>query len=66
MKKAYNAPKLTIYGSVEEITQAVGQSSASDTIFFNGQPIQIQGLPNTGSRDGQIQITPRGNQLVAR
>lgn len=39
MKKAYNAPKLTIHGSVEEITQAFGQTSTSDTVFFNGQPL---------------------------
>ncbi len=60
MKKAYNAPKLTIHGSVEEITQAFGQTSTSDTIFFNGQP--LVGFSTTGSRDGQI--VPFGNPQV--
>ncbi|WP_414565659.1 MULTISPECIES: lasso peptide [unclassified Anabaena] len=56
MKKQYNAPKMSTHGNVEAITQAFGASSATDTIFFNGEQFGAA----TGSVDGDI--TPVGRQ----
>lgn len=50
MKKQYSAPKMTTHGNVEAITQAIGPSSQTDTIFFNGNPL----TNGTGSIDGDL------------
>ncbi|WP_157087551.1 lasso peptide [Anabaena sp. CA = ATCC 33047] len=54
MKKAYNAPQLTIHGSVENITNAFGTPGANDTFEVNGQnfPGALIGL--SGSQDGVV------------
>ncbi len=33
MKKTYESPRLTVHGNVEQITNAIGSSSAKDMIF---------------------------------
>lgn len=50
MKKQFNAPKLKQHGALQEITQAFGSSSASDTVFFNGRAFGNA----TGSQDGNV------------
>lgn len=50
MKKQFNAPKLKQHGALQEITQAFGASSTTDTIFFNGKPLGEA----TGSQDGIV------------
>jgi hypothetical protein len=50
MKKSYNTPKLTIHGTMDEITQAFGNSPATDTIYIGGKPFGS----STGSVDGDI------------
>lgn len=50
MKKSYTTPKLTIHGTVDEITQAFGSSQTNDTIYFGNS---IFGTHN-GSQDGTI------------
>ena len=50
MKIKYEAPKLTVHGTVEDMTQFFGSSTATDTLFFAGRPYG-SGL---GSTDGQI------------
>jgi hypothetical protein len=50
MKRTYETPKITILGTIEEITQAFGSSSATDTIYFGGAA--YGGF--TGSRDGIV------------
>ncbi|WP_156481633.1 lasso peptide [Anabaena sp. 4-3] len=54
MKKAYNAPQLTIHGSVENITNSFGTPGANDTFEVNGQnfPGALIGL--SGSQDGVV------------
>ncbi|WP_157087552.1 lasso peptide [Anabaena sp. CA = ATCC 33047] len=58
MKKAYNAPQLTIHGSVENITNAFGTPGANDTFEVNGQsyPASLIGL--TGSQPGIVVPKP--------
>ncbi len=50
MKKVYSKPQLIRHGNFAEITQAFGNSAATDTIFFNGQPFGTL----TGSIDGHV------------
>lgn len=56
MKKTYTAARLTTYGSVEDLTQAFGSSSAADFVYIGGSNVE-QGFESTGSRDGII--TPK-------
>jgi hypothetical protein len=51
MKKLFTVPSLKNHGALEEITQAYGSSSATDTVFFNGKPFN---LGSTGSSDGVV------------
>ena len=50
MKKNYQAPKLTVLGNVETLTQAFGSSSADDTYEYNGKSFPGDG----GSVDGIV------------
>lgn len=50
MKKSYESPELIIHGNVETITQAFGESSAEDTIEYNGRSFPGDG----GSQDGVV------------
>jgi hypothetical protein len=34
MKKTYETPLLVVHGTVEDMTQAIGSASATDTIFY--------------------------------
>jgi hypothetical protein len=54
MKRAYNAPKLTVHGNVEEITKAFGGTSTADTYQYNNQTFDSR-----GSRNGVV--IPTGN-----
>jgi len=51
MKNTYETPKLTVHGTVEDMTQFFGSQSATDTLYIAGQPYG-NGYP--GSQDGQI------------
>jgi hypothetical protein len=53
MKKPYIAPKLSIHGSVEEITQAFGPSPQGDVVFIGGSNVPVN-IGSTGSTDGII------------
>ena len=46
MKKAYNAPKLTVHGNVEAITQ---QGGASSTDVPLGSPVGPDGISSVAS-----------------
>lgn len=48
MKKVYQAPKLTVHGNLEQITQAIGPAQVTDTVFFPGGSTNI---PNGGSEN---------------
>jgi hypothetical protein len=50
MKKTYETPKLVIHGTVEEMTQAFGSASATDTIIYGS--FSFPG--NGGSQDGVV------------
>ncbi|NER80534.1 MAG: lasso peptide [Leptolyngbya sp. SIO1D8] len=39
MKKGYIAPEITVHGSVEHMTQVVGEQATQDVLIFNGQTI---------------------------
>jgi hypothetical protein len=56
MKRTYETPKITVLGTIEEMTQAFGSSSATDTIYIGGTPLPYGGF--TGSRDGQVVPVP--------
>ncbi|MEL6441765.1 MAG: lasso peptide [Cyanobacteria bacterium J06621_8] len=46
MKKAYNAPKLTVHGDVEVLTQ---QGGVSSTDVPNGTPVGPDGITSVAS-----------------
>ncbi|HEY9621778.1 MAG TPA: lasso peptide [Crinalium sp.] len=50
MKKVYTAPQLTVHGSVEDLTQVIGRSSAQDFFIFAGQTV------NVGFTDGSSDL----------
>ena len=52
MKKSYETPTLIVHGSVEDLTQALGDSSASDYIVIGGRSFGNSLL--TGSDDFTI------------
>ncbi|MBD2494856.1 lasso peptide [Nostoc sp. FACHB-280] len=56
MKKAYEAPKLTNYGSVENVTHAFGTPGPKDTFQIGNNPTQIPGevLGLDGSQNGVL------------
>jgi hypothetical protein len=56
MKKAFTAPSLKHHGALQEITQALGTSSAQDTIFIGSRGFQLPGV--TGSSDGIVVPKP--------
>jgi hypothetical protein len=37
MKKTYETPELTVHGTVEDLTQALGSSSAADYVIIGGR-----------------------------
>jgi hypothetical protein len=51
MKKAFTAPSLKHHGALQEITQALGSSSAQDTIFVGGKSFPGSVLGLSGSSD---------------
>jgi hypothetical protein len=51
VKKTYHAPKLIVHGTVEELTQAFGNSAAADTIYWPDGTVYGY---DDGSRDGVI------------
>jgi hypothetical protein len=58
MKKQYSAPILTTHGSVEGITQMLGNTDKNDFLFFPGTSTPVTnpgtGTPITG--DGSIDL----------
>jgi hypothetical protein len=56
MKKAYNAPQLTTYGSVQDVTQAFGTPGPKDTFIIGNNPTPIPGeqLDLSGSQNGVL------------
>jgi hypothetical protein len=50
MKKQYERPELTVYGTVEQLTQLYGNSSASDALIWGNVAFDPPGF-NFGSRD---------------
>ncbi|BAY16328.1 hypothetical protein NIES21_21540 [Anabaenopsis circularis NIES-21] len=58
MKKAYEAPKLTNYGSVQNVTNAFGRPGVKDSFQIGGQTFPAPG-DITGSRDGVVVPVPR-------
>ena len=50
MKKVYTTPTMTVHGSVEKITQALGRAATNDFIFLNGDSINDD--PDIGFTDG--------------
>jgi hypothetical protein len=54
MKDTYETPKLTVHGTVNEMTQAFGASSAADTIIYG----QFTFPGNGGSQDGIVVPRP--------
>lgn len=48
MKTKYSTPKMTVYGSIETATQAVGDSPIKDSIIINGE---VQSAQTDGSAD---------------
>ncbi len=43
MKKSYTPPKITVHGTIEELTQFFDAVSARDTLFTSGNPAGIAG-----------------------
>jgi hypothetical protein len=50
MKQVYETPKLSIHGTVEQMTQLMGNSSASDAIIWGNITFDPPGL-DLGSQD---------------
>ncbi|GAX44208.1 hypothetical protein NIES4075_52250 [Tolypothrix sp. NIES-4075] len=42
MKQTYNTPKMIVHGNLAELTQVSGRNAIRDTLFFNGQPTNVQ------------------------
>lgn len=60
MKKLYTAPKMTVHGNVEEITQVIGKSTAQDFFYLNGNVVSPDTIGfSDGSVDLEIIIRPR-------
>jgi len=51
MKDTYETPKLTVHGTVEDITQFFGNQNATDTLYLAGR---VYGNGYSGSQDGEI------------
>lgn len=47
MKKKFVNPKLTAYGDIRKVTQAIGGAPISDGVFVNNE--QVTGIPTDGS-----------------
>lgn len=60
MSKVYEAPKLSVYGNLAEITQVVGPSGGGDT-FFSAAGVAL--LTGNGSQDvtATSPVTPTNN-----
>ncbi|MBD2494854.1 lasso peptide [Nostoc sp. FACHB-280] len=56
MKKAYTAPQLTNYGSVQSVTNAFGRAGGTDSFFIGTNPTPIPGstLGLSGSQNGVL------------
>ncbi len=53
MKKPYCAPKLTVYGNVTTLTQAMGNGTGTDTYISNPLPKRgTSGYKGPGSMSG--------------
>ncbi|NET30805.1 MAG: lasso peptide [Cyanothece sp. SIO1E1] len=37
MKKIYSAPKMTVHGTMEKLTQVLGPDATEDTLSFDGE-----------------------------
>ncbi|MBD2298751.1 MULTISPECIES: lasso peptide [Nostocales] len=57
MKKTYEAPQLTNYGSVQNITNAFGRRGAQDNFIIGNETFPAVGFE--GSRDGVVTPAPR-------
>jgi len=57
MKQPYETPKLTVHGTVEQMTQLIGSANASDSIIWGNIIFDPPGFDN-GSQDWIIR--PRG------
>ncbi|MCC5637197.1 lasso peptide [Nostoc sp. CHAB 5844] len=58
MKKAYNAPKLTNYGSVQDVTNAFGTPGARDTFQVGNQTFPGEIIGASGSQNGVLVPEP--------
>lgn len=58
MKKPYSAPQLIVHGNVEQLTQAFGNDSQTDTFYYTNQKGQTFGFPAQGSVDGVVVPSP--------
>jgi hypothetical protein len=56
MKQVYTAPQLTVHGSVEELTQVIGRSTAEDFVFFAGSTVDAVPGFTDGSSDLEIGV----------
>ncbi|MBE9205422.1 lasso peptide [Nostoc sp. LEGE 06077] len=59
MKKSYEAPKLTNYGSVEDVTHAFGTPGREDTFQVGNQTFPGSSVGRSGSQDGVLVPLPR-------
>ncbi|OCQ99482.1 hypothetical protein BCD64_10520 [Nostoc sp. MBR 210] len=56
MKKAYAAPQLTNYGSVQSVTSAFGRAGGRDTFLIGSNPTPVPGstIGLSGSQNGVL------------
>jgi hypothetical protein len=52
-KAKFEAPKLVVYGTVNDLTHAFGNKASQDFVFIGGSNVE-QGFESLGSRDGVI------------
>jgi hypothetical protein len=64
MKQTYNTPKMIVHGNLEELTQYTGRRAVTDTLFFNGNPIDQNddSLDVRVNPDGSSTTSPAGSQ----
>lgn len=53
MKKTYSSPRLTEYGTVNQLTQVHGLPTASD-VTLDGSGSEVPGSQSQGSSDGHV------------
>ncbi|MEM8808779.1 MAG: lasso peptide [Cyanobacteria bacterium P01_G01_bin.38] len=43
MKKSYISPKLSVHGSVEQLTQVIGTDATADVLIISGEVLDTDG-----------------------